>query len=671
MMRRWLATLCFSALAFVLVARADEPVKIKTTDKPKVEKTDDAAVENPKAVLDELAFQQERQKQQFNRFKEALYSLSKHLENSPKPEDKEKAKILKEALKKASEEGTENKFEKLINILKDTKSLKLDDLETARLQNEDLARDIRAILVILMTDDRDKALKEQKERLAKMIEELKRVIRDEEAVRAKNDRGQYDTDKLKKEQGGVVGKIEKLNPGSKKGAGSEGKDGAKGDPKGEGKPGESKGEGKADAKDAKGDPKEGKGDGKPSDKDAKGESKDGGKKNDGDKKPGDGKDDPKKGDPASKPGDGKGEGKPSDSPSKAGGKGDGKSDSKGKGDGKGDGKGEGKPSDGKGGKGGDSKGSGQSGSQSAGGGKGDAPSGQPKPDDKPPQDLPGKKQIEDAEKSASKAKDEIGKDDPAATKDEGDTIDKLKEVQKKWEELLKQLREEEIERILAALQARCERMLAMQIQVRDGTVVIQKAIDATEDKKPTRVEIQSSNDQSDKEDLIVREAQIAIDVLRDEGSVVAFLEEFKQVQDDMKNVSYRLKKTDTGTVTVVIENDIIQTLREMIAQLQKARQENGKPQPPMPGQPGQPQPQSLLDKIAELKALRDMQKRVNARTQTYAREYPGEQLTNPESVKDPQEREKVEMLDREHKNLADRQQKIYDVATNIYKEKNK
>src|SRR6202158_1508279 len=304
MMRRWLATLCFSALAFVLVARADEPVKIKTTDKPKVEKTDDAAVENPKAVLDELAFQQERQKQQFNRFKEALYSLSKHLENSPKPEDKEKAKILKEALKKASEEGTENKFEKLINILKDTKSLKLDDLETARLQNEDLARDIRAILVILMTDDRDKALKEQKERLAKMIEELKRVIRDEEAVRAKNDRrGQFAPDKLAREQEGVVKKIGDLTPDGKKGPGGEGKAGAKGDPKGEGKPGESKGDGKADAKDAKGDPKEGKGDTKPSDKDAKGESKDGGKKNDGDKKPGDGKDDPKKGDPSSKPGD--------------------------------------------------------------------------------------------------------------------------------------------------------------------------------------------------------------------------------------------------------------------------------------------------------------------------------------------------------------------------------
>jgi hypothetical protein len=135
-------------------------------------------------------------------------------------------------------------------------------------------------------------------------------------------------------------------------------------------------------------------------------------------------------------------------------------------------------------------------------------------------------------------------------------------------------------------------------------------------------------------------------------------------------VSYRLRKTDTGTVTVTIENDIIQTLREMIVALQKARQDNGKT-PPSPGQAGQPSPQSLIDKIAELKALRDMQKRVNGRTVTYAREYPGEAVPDPEKAQDPQEREKAEMLQREHKNLADREQKILEVATNIYKEKNK
>jgi hypothetical protein len=42
-----------------------------------------------------------------------------------------------------------------------------------------------------------------------------------------------------------------------------------------------------------------------------------------------------------------------------------------------------------------------------------------------------------------------------------DTIDKLKQAQKKLEELFKSIREQEVERILAALKARCEKMLAM------------------------------------------------------------------------------------------------------------------------------------------------------------------------------------------------------------------
>jgi hypothetical protein len=212
-------------------------------------------------------------------------------------------------------------------------------------------------------------------------------------------------------------------------------------------------------------------------------------------------------------------------------------------------------------------------------------------------------------------------------------------------------------------------MLAMQIQVRDGTVAVDKVIQDLPNKQPTRVEAQKSNELSDQEELIAREDQIAIDILTAEGTAVAFPEVFRELKDDMQNVAYRLRRTDVGTVTVVVENDIIQTLRELIEALKRARQENGK-SPPSDGQPGKSDP-SLINKLAELKALRDMQKRLNARTQTYAHEYPGEQAPAVETITEPQERDKAEMLQREHKNLADRQQKILEVTTNIYKEKNK
>ena len=42
-----------------------------------------------------------------------------------------------------------------------------------------------------------------------------------------------------------------------------------------------------------------------------------------------------------------------------------------------------------------------------------------------------------------------------------------------------------------------------------------------------------------------------------------------------------------------------------------------------------------------------------------------------EKAPTPQEREKAEMLLREHKNLADKQVKIYEVTNNLYRGKNK
>jgi hypothetical protein len=593
MMRRLLATLCLTSLAFVLVARADEPAKPKPGDKPKIEIKDKDEQLNTKAELEESLIRQKIAKQQFENFSNALYTLANHLEKSAKDEDKAKAKILREAIKKAGEEGTENKFDKLINALKDSKAITLDGLEAAKAQNEDLVRDIRVILAILLTDNGDAELRHKKELLAKMIEELKRVIREQEVVRTKTDRNKTDPVPLKQSQEKVTKATGDLNPGAKK-DGGEAKT-AKGDPKGEGKPGEGKpGEGKAD----------------------------------------------------------------------------GKADSKGDGKSKGEGKGDGKPSDGKPA---DSKGGGQSGGNQAGGSKSDgggSGAGNPKKDDKPPLDLPGQKQIEDAQKAQKQAEDEIEKGkNPEASKDQGNAIEQLKELQKKWEELLRQLREEEIERVLAALQARCERMLAMQTQVRDGTVIVDKTIQDLPNKQPTRVEAQKSNELSDQEELIARECQIAIQILEAEGTAVAFPEVFRELKDDMQNVAYRLRRTDVGTVTVVVENDIIQTLRELIEALKKARQENGK-SPPSDGQGGKSDP-SLINKLAELKALRDMQKRLNARTQTYAHEYPGEQAPAVEAITEPLEREKADMLQREHKNLADRQMKILEVTTNIYKEKNK
>ena len=272
---------------------------------------------------------------------------------------------------------------------------------------------------------------------------------------------------------------------------------------------------------------------------------------------------------------------------------------------------------------------------------------------------------EDAQGYQKRAEEEIEKEErEKAAQQQTKAIEELERARKKLEEILRQLREEEKERALAALLLRCERMLQMQIEVYQGTLAVDKAFavnpKAKKDDEVNRGNVQKSIDLSKREAQIVEEATKAIQLLEAEGSAVAFPEVFHQMRSDMKHVERRLGNADTAAVTQVIEQDIINTLKDMIEALKKAQQEQqakkSQPSPPPPPQPNQKDP--LIDLLAELKMIRAMQVRVNSRTKTYGDQYTGEQAKAPEIVK-------------ELNNLADRQKKIFDVTTNISKGKNR
>jgi hypothetical protein len=278
-----------------------------------------------------------------------------------------------------------------------------------------------------------------------------------------------------------------------------------------------------------------------------------------------------------------------------------------------------------------------------------------------------KKQIQEANKYQQQAEENLNQNKRAdASKKMEEARDKLEEARRKLEDLLKQMREEEIERLLAQLEARCKHMLALQIAVRDGTVELDKIIQGNVDKKPTRADHQASLGLAEKEDEIVLEAKSALRLIEADGSAVAFAEVFQQVLSDMNNVAGWLKKTDTGVVTVTTENDIIETLKEMIEALKKARKDNqskqGKPSPP-----GTPPDQKLIDMIAELKMIRSMQIRVNNRTTLYGKQYTGEQAPTPEKARDDKERDRLLDVHHELKDLSGRQEKLskitHDIAT--------
>ncbi len=546
------------------------------------------AKEDNKAVQVDVTGSQERLKQQFKDFTTDLLRLAQRLENSPKAEDRDKAQALKNALKAASEQGIEVKFTTLILALKTSNAFKnIDTLQGVLTQNQEIRDDLRKLIDVLLKDDRESALRKEREEVQKLLEKLKEVIEKQERVQANTELGKLEKIAIAKAQNNVTKETKDLV-----------------DPKKAGDPKDGKGKDSKDGKDGKG-------------KDGKGDPKDG-------KDSKDGKGDPK---------DGKGK------------------DSKG-----GDPKG-GDPKDGKGGDPMDSK-------------PGESADMPPNPETQI-----AKKQIQEGVKEQEAAEKKIAKDDKqGASEDQAKAVDKLKQAQKKLEELLKQLREEEIERLLAQLQGRCEKMLAMQIAVKDGTVALDKIILGNPDKKSSRAEDQKALELSDKEDEISKEASKALTLIEAEGSAVAFAEVFKQVLGDMNTTAGRLRRADVGEVTVAIEDDIIDALKEMVAALKKARKDNQEPKPPMPPMPssgGMPPDQKLIDMIAELKMIRSMQIRVNNRTTIYGKQIEGEQVPNISKVADAKEKEKAVGVRKEFKDLSTRQQKLSKVTEDIAKGRNK
>jgi hypothetical protein len=626
MKARLLITAVLGGLLGLFAAQAQEP---STPKAPQASK-----------IREDAPLREQILARQFAEFEQNLFKLILKLKRSVKEEDRARAEVLEKVLDRAKKDLVSVQFEKVIDQLKEQQIKSTGEIKIAAENSERLAESLRKLIDLIREDPRISKNREEQLRLKELIAELEKIIHKEKVTQGLTDANRTDKTELAKIQNAVTrqtekfkdklegkngkgsGKSEKGEPKDGKGGdkAGPGKDVGKQDPKSQTKPDDGTKVAKADPKGSDAEPKPGAKSGEP--KEAKG----------GAAKPGD-KGPPKEA--SAKSGDPKG-GEP-----KAG---DPKSGSSQQAEAKpgSSSKGQGEPKDG-----GDSK-SAQK--------KDDA---KKQPNQEPP-DSPqtGKKQVKDVEDAIDKqnsAEDNINKQkNPDASKDQTEAIDKLEAAKKKLEDLLRQLREEELERTLTDLIRRCERMLAMQTAVYNGTKGVDKAIADNSDKQPTRENKQDSLKLSDDEGAIV--------VLEAEGSAVAFPEVFQQVREDMMHVQRRLGVSDVGQVTQTIEQDIIDSLKEMIEALKKAKQEleNNKNNPP-PGPPPPPGDQKLLELIQELKLIRSLQIRVNTRTQTYGRMY---QAREGEQTADPRIRQELH-------GLSERQERIFDITNRLAKGDNR
>ena len=132
----------------------------------------------------------------------------------------------------------------------------------------------------------------------------------------------------------------------------------------------------------------------------------------------------------------------------------------------------------------------------------------------------------------------------------------LEEAIAELEKILRQFREEEVDRMLALLESRFRKMRDMQLKVNDDTLRLARF---EESKRDEEFNVRCSR-LSVSQQKIVLEASRTLTLLLEEGSSIAFPETVQQMRDDMEQVARRLAESQVGDVTQVIEQDILQTL---------------------------------------------------------------------------------------------------------------
>jgi hypothetical protein len=237
-----------------------------------------------------------------------------------------------------------------------------------------------------------------------------------------------------------------------------------------------------------------------------------------------------------------------------------------------------------------------------------------------------------------------------ARREQQQAVEELETARAELEEILRQLREEEVERLLVQLEARIRGMLKSERAVLADTETLASSRD---DRSGREREIEAAR-LGREQTTITAEAAKAMALLRDDGSAVAMPQALAQIHDDSLEAAARLGRGDTRRETVGLIGEIVTGLEEMLAAVEKAQQTQQAEQAgPSGGRAGDAGEQPLVDKLSELKMLRTLQMRVNTRTQRVAR-----LLDEGERAEAPEWRSVLERL-------AERQRAIERAARDI------
>lgn len=254
------------------------------------------------------------------------------------------------------------------------------------------------------------------------------------------------------------------------------------------------------------------------------------------------------------------------------------------------------------------------------------------------------KRMRDAERKLEELKRK------AATESQDQALRELEKAIEELEEILRQLREEEQMLLLTDLASRVRKMIEMQKIVEEGT----QRLHRIPPEKRGRAEEQKALGLAQREAELGTEVGQALLLLREDGTSVAMLESLRTVDEDVRSIESRLKKADVGPITLGFEADVLETLEEMLAAVDRQIRERASKGAGQ-GQQGGDGSTPLVDKLAEIKMIRGLESRVLQRTQRLleaARSGPGDESW-AEALAD----------------LAERQAQIYRITKELATEK--
>ncbi len=216
-----------------------------------------------------------------------------------------------------------------------------------------------------------------------------------------------------------------------------------------------------------------------------------------------------------------------------------------------------------------------------------------------------------------KAEEQLGKkNQPGAAGPQKEAVRKLEQARDAVRERMDEMGDDLQDDLLAQLEALLKKMLTDQRAVNEETRRVDHAVAARKGQRVRADELDLTR-LGEREKLIEKDGAKAQEMLDADGSSMVLLSVMEDTRDLMTDVAGRLGKFESGAHTQALEKDIERALEDMLAAVEEERRRREEMAQDAEAAEGQGQGQGqqpLIQLSAELKMLKALQLRVNART---------------------------------------------------------